>query len=141
MHTIYLCGAMHGMTYKEVQEPHDMVKNQLGAHADFEILSPLRKVPKWDGPKEIIGDLEEGRDGAEVALRDLTDVKRCTILLVTGQKAGVGSHTEVGVAWALGKIIMEVGANPGTWIHTLAHVHFKTLADAVKTLHTYWRED
>ena len=124
--TIYLGGNISGLTFEEAAAPRTKATKLLEPH--FNILDPLRDktIVNIVGENNlIITPLTVARAGIrdnDIVHRDLYDIRICDYLLwLTGNIITLGSCTEQGYAFALGKLIFTVSdINHGPWQNGIA---------------------
>lgn len=124
METIYLAGAISGLSPSEYREwritATRLLENQ------YKILTPLRR--DWTpGDPESIKAVIEG---------DKQDIQDCDLLLVNANSPSWGTAMEIFLAHGLGKeiVIFTSDAAPSIWLTHHSSSHFDNLAQAIRFL-------
>lgn len=112
--TIYLAGAINGLSYSETTE----WRNEITYHAkneNMQTLNPMRgkEFLKIDRNKKIDDSCLQGNiTSQDIFLRDITDILKSDIILVNlkhiKNKKYIGSNFELGYAFALEKPIYSL---------------------------------
>lgn len=125
MFKVYLAGPIAGLNYQEGQGWRDYVKVELSRRweglmyfeSDIKAYSPLRGKEFLDDGN-IIGSGEESdhplTTARGITARDGNDVRTCDLLFVNVDgvtRISGGTAWELGVAWALNKIVVMVASN------------------------------
>jgi len=124
--TIYLGGNITGLTFKQAAAPRVLATKLLEPY--FNILDPMRDKTIMDvvGEDDLIITpatvSEAGIRDNDIVHRDLYDIRICDYLLwLTGNIITIGSCTEQGYAFALGKLIFTVSDTDfGPWQRGIA---------------------
>lgn len=112
--TIYLAGAINGLTYPETTEWRNEVKYYANKN-NMQVLDPMRgkEFLNIDMDKPI-DDSQLGVEisSKEIFLRDINDVKKSNIVVINlnhiKNKKYIGSNFELGYAFALDKPIYSL---------------------------------
>jgi len=145
--TVYLAGAISGLTYDEASKWRDHVTNELGRFG-IKCLSPLRAAIHLRHAGGLLSDCEiqEGTKPAVEAMstprgviaRDKFDATHCNILLVNllgAKKVSIGTCVEIGWANALNIPIIVVmekdNCHNHVFIRESASFITESLSDAV----------
>jgi len=124
--TIYLCGNIGGLTFKEAAAPRILATKLLEPY--FNILDPMRDktILNVVGESDLVINpstisLAGIRDN-DIVHRDLYDIRICDYLLwLTGNIITIGSCIEQGYALALGKLIFTISDTKfGPWQRGIA---------------------
>ena len=120
MNKVYLAGPIAGLTFNQAQDWRDYAAEMIeGYDLPIRCFSPLRGKEYLDNGN-IIGmqayDEHVLSSAKGVIARDGNDVRTCDLLFVNVDgvtSISGGTAWELGVAWALNKIVVMVAANDG----------------------------
>tara|TARA_Y100000034_G_scaffold63291_1_gene76574 strand:+ start:4245 stop:4724 length:480 start_codon:yes stop_codon:yes gene_type:complete len=105
---IYLAGPIQGQTYDEAVVWRTEFAKEINVYApSTRCLSPMRDKEELIGSEKIEGKHEDSFWCSEdlIRVRDISDIRRCDLMLVNllGADKGRGTVWEMGFAAALGK--------------------------------------
>ena len=120
MKTIYLAGAIGGLTFEEA---NSWRKEAYDALSSDHVLNPMRR----DFTKNPSASMNE------IITLDKYDIDRADILLVNGNIPSWGTAMEVLHAWNKGKIIVTFASDPASpvWLAYHSTKIFNSLSEAI----------
>jgi len=140
--SVYLAGAINGLTYKQATEWRNVASKRL-KKSGYEILDPMRGKEFLNVGKEPINDSLLEISPEEIVNRDLSDINKASIILCNlshlGERTMIGTLFELGYAHKLRdrKLIIGFGIPEKYENHpflTCAVLPYKNLQSALSRI-------
>jgi hypothetical protein len=138
-YTVYLAGKMDTLTYDEIMEQRERIKDKLKKY-NIQVRNPLRGK---EGLKNV-GKIESGKIYAqfsinEIVQRDLRDVELSNaVLVMTGDTPSWGTVGEFYYAtWVTKTPTLVICKRPSLWVEKFATKVVPDEEIAIKTLYNW----
>ena len=108
-HLVYLAGPIKGLSYEQATGWREVVKENLGYHAEIRILDPMRGKEHLKGEEKldsVFYDAFPVCTARGIVNRDYYDINRCDLMLVNFIQAtdfSIGTMAEIGAMSMLRK--------------------------------------
>ena len=142
--SVYLCGAITGLTYGEACGWRDHATKEL-LDLGYDVFSPMREKLQLSKRFDTLAIPHTDAIFQDPFERDILDVRRSDFIIanmwrVNPMNGSVGTYVELGVAFGLGKYVIVV--NPeGDDLHPFitgpANVVVPTIDDAINLMAQY----